>query len=103
MDSGLTGSALVSVGVQSITRRAVKRMNIDVTAVSKGDHLGIYVSEPAQGENIVVSSMSGQMINQTPLGDTEHVSIETSAYPKGMYNVTLQGKSAHENQRVIIK
>ena len=92
-----------TVGVRSITRRAVKRMNLDVTAVIKGDNLGIYVSEPIQGENIVVSSMSGQLINQTPLGDTEHVSIETSAYPKGVYNVTLQSNSASENQRIIIK
>jgi hypothetical protein len=92
-----------TVGVQSITRRAVKRMNIDVTAVGKGENLGIFVSEPAQGENIVVSNMSGQLIYQTPLSDTEHVSIETSAYPKGVYNVTLQSNSAPENQRVIIK
>jgi len=92
-----------TVGVQSISRRAVKRMNIDATAVNKGENLGIYVSEPADGEIIVVSNMSGQLIDQTPLGDKEHVSIETSAYPKGVYNVTLQSKSAPENQRVVIK
>lgn len=92
-----------TTGIQSITRRVVNRMSLDATAVDKGNSLGINVSEPEQGENIVISSMSGQIISKTPLGNTERVSIETSAYPKGVYNVTLQGSSATENQRVLIK
>ena len=90
-------------GVQSISRRVVNRMNIDATAVSQGNSIGINVAGPADGDNIVISSMGGQIINQTPLGNSEHISIETSAYPKGVYNVTLQSNSAAENQRVMIK
>lgn len=92
-----------TTGIQSVSRRTVGRLNIDATAVSKGNNLGIHVSEPVQGDNIVISSMSGSVLNQTPLGNTEHISIETSAYPKGVYNVTLQGSSDIENQRIIIK
>ena len=92
-----------TTGIQSITRRVVSRMSIDATAIDKGNSLGIHVSEPVQGDNIVISSMSGQIINQTPLSNAEHISIETSAYPKGVYNVTLQGNSNPENQRIIIK
>ena len=89
--------------VQSISRRVVNRMNIDATAVSQGKSLSIHVSNPEQGENIVISSMSGQVLDKTRLGNTERVSIETSAYPKGVYNVTLQSKALPENQRIIIK
>ena len=92
-----------TTGIQSISRRVVSRMSIDATAVDKGNSLGIHVYEPAQGDNIVISSMSGQILNQTPLSNAEHISIETSAYPKGVYNVTLQGNSNPENQRIIIK
>ena len=92
-----------TTGIQSISRRVVSRMSIDATAIDKGNSLGIHVSEPVQGDNIVISSMSGQIINQTPLSNAEHISIETSAYPKGVYNVTLQGNSNPENQRIIIK
>ena len=94
---------LTKTGVQSISRRIVNRMNIDATAVSQGNSIGINVAGPADGDNIVISSMGGQIINQTPLGNSEHISIETSAYPKGVYNVTLQSNSAAENQRVMIK
>lgn len=95
--------APATTGVESISRHVVNRMNIDATAVSQGNSLGIHVAEPADGDNIVISSMAGQVINKTPLGNAEHISIETSAYPKGVYNVTLQSISAPENQRVIIK
>ena len=92
-----------TTGVESISRRVVNRMNIDATAVSQGNSLGIHVAEPADGDNIVISSMAGQVINQTPVGSSEHISIETSLYPKGIYNVTLQNGSTPENRRIIIK
>jgi hypothetical protein len=95
--------APATTGVESISRHVINRMNIDATAVNQGNSLGIYVAEPSDGDNIVISSMAGQVINQTPLRNAEHISIETSAYPKGVYNVTLQGSSATENQRVLIK
>ena len=95
--------APATTGVESISRHVINRMNIDATAVNQGNSLGIYVAEPSDADNIVISSMAGQVINQTPLRNAEHISIETSAYPKGVYNVTLQSISAPENQRVIIK
>ena len=92
-----------TTGIQSITRRVVGRMSIGTTVVDKGNSLDINVSEPLQGENIVISNMTGQVMNQTPVGSSEHISIETSSYPKGIYNVTLQNGSTPENQRIIIK
>ena len=92
-----------ATGVKSISRKKVNRMNVNVTAVNQGNSLDIHIAEPEQGENVVVSSMSGQVINQTPLGNAEHISIGTGSYSKGVYNVTLHGNSDTENARIIIK
>lgn len=92
-----------TTSVQTVSRKTVSRMSIDASAVSQGNSLGIHVAEPADGDNIVISSMAGQVINQTPVGSSEHISIETSSYPKGIYNVTLQNGSTPENRRIIIK
>ncbi|MBR6369916.1 MAG: T9SS type A sorting domain-containing protein [Bacteroidaceae bacterium] len=88
--------------VMSISR-APSRMEVSPTVVEQGSRLDIHVSEPAGNDNVTVSGMSGQEIESSGIKDGT-VSFDTSAMPKGIYNVTLRGKSGTpENQRIIIK
>lgn len=83
--------------------RAPSRMEVSPTVVEQGRRLDIHVSEPAANDNVTVSGMSGQVLESSGVKDGT-VSFDTSAMPKGIYNVTLRGKGGTpENQRIIIK
>lgn len=88
--------------VMSISR-APSRMGISPTVIEQGSRLDIHVSESTGNDNVTVSGMSGQVLESSIVKDGT-VSFDTSAMPKGIYNVTLRGKSGTpENQRIIIK
>lgn len=83
--------------------RAPSRMEVSPTVVEQGSRLDIHVSESTGNDNVTVSGMSGQVLESSGVKDGT-VSFDTSAMPKGIYNVTLRGKSGTpENQRIIIK
>ncbi len=88
--------------VMSISR-SPSRMGISPTVIEQGSRLDIHVSESTGNDNVTVSGMSGQVLESSVVKDGT-VSFDTSAMPKGIYNVTLRGKSGTpENQRIIIK
>ena len=91
------------VEVKSISR-APSRMVIRPNVIEQGNRLDIQVSASGQNDNITVSSMSGQVLDQTQVQEDNTASFETGAMPKGIYNVTLRGNGNQiENQRIIIK
>lgn len=91
------------VEVKSISR-APSRMVIRPNVIDQGNRLDIQVSASGQNDNITVSSMSGQVLDQTQVQEDNTASFETGAMPKGIYNVTLRGNGNQiENQRIIIK
>lgn len=84
--------------------RAPSRMGISPTVIEQGSRLDIHVSEPTGNDKVIISGMSGQVIESSGIKDGNSVSFDTSAMPKGIYNVTLRGNSGiPENQRIIIK
>jgi len=91
------------VEVKSISR-APSRMVIRPNVIDRGNRLDIQVSASGENDNITVSSMSGQVLDQTQVQEDNTASFETGAMPKGIYNVTLRGNGNQiENQRIIIK
>jgi hypothetical protein len=83
--------------------RSPSRMGISPTVIEQGSRLDIHVSESTGNDNVIVSGMSGQVLESSVVKDGT-VSFDTSAMPKGIYNVTLRGRSGTpENQRIIIK
>ena len=79
-------------------------MVIRPNVIDQGNRLDIQVSASGQNDNITVSSMSGQVLDQTQVQEDNTASFETGAMPKGIYNVTLRGNGNQiENQRIIIK
>ena len=93
----------VNTSVKS-SMRAPARMEINTTVVEQGDRLNIQVSESGVNDNVTISSMSGQVLQTTNVNQGNPVLINTSAMPKGVYNVTLRGNgNPTENQRIIVK
>ena len=84
--------------------RSLSRMNLNSTVIDQGERLDIQISESGKNDNLTISSMSGQVINSSPVRDDNSISVNTGAMPKGIYNVTLRGNgNPTENQRIIIK
>lgn len=89
--------------VHAITR-SLSRMNLNSTVIDQGERLDIQISESGKNDNLTISSMSGQVINSSPVKEDKSISVNTGAMPKGIYNVTLRGNgNPTENQRIIIK
>lgn len=89
--------------VHAITR-SLSRMNLNSTVIDQGERLDIQISESGKNDNLTISSMSGQVINSSPVTEDNSISVNTGAMPKGIYNVTLRGNgNPTENQRIIIK
>lgn len=79
-------------------------MNLNSTVIDQGERLDIQISESGKNDNLTISSMSGQVINSSPVTEDNSISVNTGAMPKGIYNVTLRGNgNPTENQRIIIK
>ena len=84
--------------------RSLSRMNLNSTVIDQGERLDIQISESGKNDNLTISSMSGQVINSSPVNEDNSISVNTGAMPKGIYNVTLRGNgNPTENQRIIIK
>ena len=84
--------------------RSLSRMNLNSTVIDQGERLDIQISESGKNDNLTISSMSGQVINSSPVTEDNSISVNTGAMPKGIYNVTLRGNgNPTENQRIIIK
>ena len=84
--------------------RTLSRMNLNSTVIDQGERLDIQVSGTGKNDNLTISSMSGQVINSSPVRDDNSISVNTGAMPKGIYNVTLRGNgNPTENQRIIVK
>ena len=84
--------------------RALSRMNLNSTVIDQGERLDIQISESGKNDNLTISSMSGQVINSSPVTEDKSISVNTGAMLKGIYNVTLRGNdNPTENQRIIIK
>ena len=84
--------------------RSLSRMNLNSTVIDQGERLDIQISESGKNDNLTISSMSGQVINSSPVKEDKSISVNTGAMPKGIYNVTLRGNgNPTENQRIIIK
>ena len=84
--------------------RSLSRMNLNSTVIDQGERLDIQISESGKNDNLTISSMSGQVINSSPVKEDNSISVNTGAMPKGIYNVTLRGNgNPTENQRIIIK
>lgn len=93
----------VNTSVKS-SMRAPARMEINTTVVEQGDRLNIQVSDSGDNDNVTISSMSGQVLQTSNVNQGNPVLINTSAMPKGVYNVTLRGNgNPTENQRIIVK
>lgn len=83
--------------------RAIARTESERMSVEEGeDNLNVRVNNAGKGENVTLSDMSGRVIGRMPASH-EGASFNTARMPKGVYNVTLQGKEANENKKVMIK
>lgn len=84
--------------VKAIARTESTRMSVNIT----DSQVNVSVDNADNSESVSLSDMSGRVVGRMPASH-EGASFNTSRMPKGVYNVTLQGKENDENKKILIK
>lgn len=84
--------------VKAIAITESTRMSVNIT----DSQVNVSVDNADNSESVSLSDMSGRVVGRMPASH-EGASFNTSRMPKGVYNVTLQGKENDENKKILIK